>query len=448
MALGVFIYPYALLGMVSNLEDYAEKLLRILKDGHILCDTCSGRLFGLRGYGLSNTDRGRSLKTVLLMRSYKSGGERDEATVLVLAKTGFQPAMLLAEKLGLNAEPRTCTLCRGITGRYREYAEKAAEAASRYEFSTFQIGCRVPEEIRRAEEDLWRLYGLRDAESLKNEASREIGKIFGEITGKEYAPERPDMTLIIDLGSGEVEVEPSPLFICGRYRKLVRGLPQNPWPYDDVEGRIKYKTSIEELITRPAVEAAEGEDAKFHAAGREDIDARMLGRGRPFVVEIRKPRKRSIDLKLLEKTINERANGLIEVHGLTYCSGDTVKKLKMLAEIARKKYRLRVVFKKPLDEEKLKQLEEIFRDYVVSQRTPTRVLHRRADRVRRKVVYSVKAKKTGEREAEFEIECQGGFYVKEFIHGDEGRTKPSIAEILGNEVEEIELDVLDVEETR
>ncbi len=26
--------------------------------------------------------------------------------------------------------------------------------------------------------------------------------------------------------------------------------------------------------------------AKFHAAGREDIDVRMLGRGRPFIIEI------------------------------------------------------------------------------------------------------------------------------------------------------------------
>ena len=426
-------------------EDFAAKLEKILRDGFRLCDACAGRIYGLRGYGLSNVDRGRALKTVLLMKGYRSsGGPVDEALIKALAETGFKPAQELASKLGIGFEEKTCSVCRGIASRYREYAEAAAKAASGYEFSTFQVGSRVPPDVRRAEEDLWRLYGLSDAESLKSEANREIGKIFGEITGKEYAPERPELVVVVDLGTGEVEVEPSPLYVCGRYRKLVRGLPQNPWPYSDE--RVKYDTSIEELIATPIVEAAGGEGAKFHAAGREDIDARMLGTGRPFVVEVKKPRRRSLDWKKVEEEINRRSQGLIEVLGLRRCSGDVVKRIKTLAELARKKYRLRVVFKKPVDEEKLRLVEEVFRDAVVSQRTPTRVLHRRADKVRKKAVYSVKARKISDRVVEFEIECQGGFYVKEFVHGDEGRTQPNIAELLENEVESIELDVLEVEE--
>ncbi len=430
---------------MSLLEDYAERLNRIHREGFRLCDYCSGRIYGLRGYGLSNRERGRALKTIILMRSYRSaGGLLDEAAVRALAETGFEPAVELARRYGLEVEDRPCSVCGGIAQRYREYAEAAAKAAEEYEFRTFQVGTRVPEEVRRREEELWRLFNLKDAESIKSEANREIGKLFAEITGREYAAEKPEATVIVDLGTGRVYVEPAPLYICGRYRKLVRGLPQNPWPYSD--DRVKYPTSIEELITTPVVEAAGGEAAKFHAAGREDIDARMLGSGRPFVVEVKRPRRRSIDLRRLEREINERAQGLIEVTGLHICSGDTVKRLKTLAELAKKRYRLRVVFKEPVDEEKLRELEEVFRDTVVSQRTPTRVLHRRADRVRRKVVYRVKARRLSEREVEFEIECQGGFYVKEFIHGDQGRTKPSIAEFLGNKVERLELDVLDVEE--
>jgi len=44
------------------------------------------------------------------------------------------------------------------------------------------------------------------------------------------------------------------------------------------------------------------------------------------------------------------------------------------------------------------------------------------------------------------VECQGGLYVKEFVTGDGGRTRPSVAEILGARVLEVTVDVLGVEE--
>jgi len=43
------------------------------------------------------------------------------------------------------------------------------------------------------------------------------------------------------------------------------------------------------------------------------------------------------------------------------------------------------------------------------------------------------------------VRCQGGLYVKEFIHGDGGRTAPSVAEVLNSYLEVLELDVLSVE---
>ncbi len=61
-----------------------------------------------------------------------------------------------------------------------------------------------------------------------------------------------------------------------------------------------YPESVEELSSKPLLEATQGEEVFFHASGREDIDARMLGSGRPFVIEISKPKKRFIDLKQIE----------------------------------------------------------------------------------------------------------------------------------------------------
>ena len=43
-----------------------------------------------------------------------------------------------------------------------------------------------------------------------------------------------------------------------------------------------YPESVEELSSKPLLDASQGEDQFFHASGREDIDARMLGTGQTF----------------------------------------------------------------------------------------------------------------------------------------------------------------------
>ncbi|MDL5501640.1 MAG: tRNA pseudouridine(54/55) synthase Pus10, partial [Candidatus Methanoperedens sp.] len=72
------------------------------------------------------------------------------------------------------------------------------------------------------------------------------------------------------------------------------------------------------------------EDTAFHGAGREDIDALMLGEGRPFIVEAKKPHKRHIDLEALESEINTKSDGKIEVQGLKFVESEAVEQLKSM----------------------------------------------------------------------------------------------------------------------
>jgi tRNA pseudouridine synthase 10 len=44
-----------------------------------------------------------------------------------------------------------------------------------------------------------------------------------------------------------------------------------------------------------------------------------------------------------------------------------------------------------------------------------------------------------------ELDTQAGTYIKEFVHGDFGRTSPSVGEILGCEADILQLDVTDIE---
>lgn len=329
--------------------------------------------------------------------------------------------------------------------KVNELAVMCVETGKEYEYKTFQVGCSIPHEIIEREESLWLNLGLERSESIKSELTREIGKQIQSLTGKSYSLDKPDLTFIVDAKKWKVIVQPRPLFIYGRYKKKVRGLPQSPWLHQP-DSRISYDTSIEELITTPLIKLFESTSAKLHAAGREDIDVRTLGSGRPFVVEIISPKVRTVDLRMAEHLINNLSKGLIEVEKLIYVDGKLVPKLKAFSEIARKKYTARVKLDQPISDQALKELEAKFKNLLINQRTPLRILGRKNDKVRKKMVYELKAMALGEQEILLEITCQGGLYVKELIHGDQGRTRPSVAEALGVDVTVEELDILWIEE--
>jgi tRNA pseudouridine synthase 10 len=56
----------------------------------------------------------------------------------------------------------------------------------------------------------------------------------------------------------------------------------------------------------------------------------------------------------------------------------------------------------------------------------------------------VKVKVLSPKKVEMKIRCQGGLYVKELVTGDDGRTTPSVSELLKNRAKPIKLDVLNV----
>jgi len=204
-----------------------------------------------------------------------------------------------------------------------------------------------------------------------------------------------------------------------------------------------YQESVEEIVGNPILEITQGEKIAFHGAGREDVDARMLGLGRPFVIEIKKPKKRFINLRSLQKMINEKAIGRVQVSNLRFASKEVVRKLKK-SETAEKLYRVVVEADKPVSEKQLVKLQKSLAAASIKQQTPRRVLHRRADLIREKYIYKTKVKRLMPNSFEIRIRCQGGLYIKELVTGDEGRTMPSVAAILDIKAVPIELDVLGV----
>mgnify|MGYP000200337065 CR=1 FL=1 len=433
-----------------------EKARRMLEEKP-LCDNCLGRQFAFLGYGVENRDRGRAIKTILTMEGHRLALLKKPEGIKILKTLaengGFRMAETILQKIGETSNrKKECFLCGNRFDKLSSLIEKAMDALRDYEYDTFLVGVRIPTEIEEREDELRARFEIEHGEGMRNEFSRVLGKTLLEAAGKRVDYKKPQIVIIFNPFTEKIELQVNSLFIMGRYRKLVRGIPQSKWLCRRCHGRgcpscnwtgKMYPESVEELIAEPILEMTLGEESSFHGAGREDIDARMLGSGRPFVIEIKRPKKRKLDLFELEHIINERAQGKIEVLNLRYADREDVVKIKDM-ESAQKTYRVTVEFDRELGDNELEKLEDALTDITILQRTPTRVLHRRADLTREKHIYETKIKRISPKKVELTIKCQGGLYVKELITGDNGRTKPSVSEIIGAKAQPLELDVLDV----
>jgi len=433
-----------------------EKAQRML-ERYALCDHCLGRQFALLGHGLDNQKRGEALKLTLTMMGHQLALSKQKAGLSLLktlvSNGSFEMAADILKRMKKKApEKQQCHLCSGRFNSVAELAQTSLKELQNHEYATFLVGVELPAEVEEREDEFKAEFEVRHGESMRNHFSREIGKQLAEITRKTADYKRPDVVVLISPFTGRVALQVNPLCIAGRYRKLVRGIPQSRWicakcrgrgcPHCDGTGKM-YPESVEEIVGIPVLEKAGGEDIAFHGAGREDIDARMLGRGRPFVVEVKKPRRRNIDLRELAETINKRARGKVEVSSLHFANRDVIRRLKR-AEAAQKIYRAIVEFDKRVSDEETALLEKTLTNAVIRQQTPRRVMHRRADITREKYIYEAKVKRLTPNRVEMRIRCQGGLYIKELVTGDEGRTVPNVSKIVDAEAKPLELDVLGV----
>ena len=346
----------------------------------------------------------------------------------------------------------SCWLCEGLSQEIDELSEIVEEKLRDYEFSTFLIGSKIDDEIIEKEEKIVNELNLKDITPLKVWINSEIGKRISEKMKKSVSFDNPDITAVIDTRFNHVELQISSLFLYGRYIKKVRGIPQTKWPCRVCRGKgcrrcnftgKMYETSVEEIIAEKAIEAARGEDESFHGCGREDVDALMLGNGRPFVLEIKNPRIRSLNLKKLQEIINTHAEGKVEVRELRFSDKNEVRRLKRAS--FPKVYHAKIVAERELSEEKLKEVVRSLQGKNIKQLTPSRVAHRRAIKIRERKILDIKVIDVAEKNATLEIKAESGTYIKELVSGDEGKTKPSISEMLGIACKVEELDVIAIE---
>lgn len=385
-----------------------------------LCDKCLGRMFGKIGTGMTNDVRGRMIRDAL-----SEMGEDLPAADL-------------------------CPVCEDVFSLMPRFAENVAEAVNEVESENFLVGTKVEPSIVETEKALWEKYGLENPEAIKSELNREIGKLVLPLVHRRVEFKNPQVVALVDTRFGDVKLDIAPLFIGGRYNKYSREIPQTIWPCRECHGKgcphchgkgKMYETSVQEIIGDIALEMAEGDEHFFHGMGREDIDARMLGDGRPFVLEISQPKKRFIDLDELEK--RSSAGEMAAFNSLHFVQREAVERYKGAA--SDKIYRVRVKADGKVNKETVVEVALSFKDADIDQRTPRRVEHRRADLVRHRRIHWVTADSFDEDGFDLELETDSGTYVKEFVSGDDGRTQPNFSERLGIKCVVVALDVLAID---
>ena len=406
---------------------------------------------------MTNKERGNAIKTLLFMkliREKEGSRGQEQEIVKILARSGFKPAIDYAMSRSIKFKVESCYICGGLMDKLNVLALKAIVKLRDYNFNTFLVGSLVPSTIINKEDKLRAEFNLEYSESIKREVNREVGKIIQKKLGKVVDFNEPDVLVIIDLGNLDVKIEPMPLLIYGRYRKLARWISQSLWLCKKCNGRgckecnwtgKKYPLSIQELLGAIVLKRTGGSKFIIHAAGREDVDVRTIGNGRPFIMEIKDPKNMIIDLKSLEQEINFKLRGLLEVFDLRRARREEIALLKGLSEVRKKRYRAIVSITDTITDEIIRKIEENLKNRIIKQRTPIRVLSRRPDKIRLKKVYDIKAIKISDHLLKLEILAQGGLYIKELISGDEGRTNPSVSSIIGSSAKCLRLDIVEVE---
>ena len=415
--------------MNQEILEKAQKLINYA-NGNI-CNHCLGRKFSDCVEGNGNEERGIRIREALNLEAYNSN------------------------------ENEKCLICNDL---FEDIDTKVLDLVNekieflQVEFDTFVVGCKLPKEIVEKDQEISDEFDF-DVEIIKREVNREIGKLLEANLKQNVDFDGEDVLVMVDFrrilredleNPIKVRLQINPIFIEGRYRKLIRGIPQTKWPCTKCKGRgceecnftgKQYPESVEELLSETVLKHTKGYEAKFHGAGREDIDVRMLGTGRPFVLEIKEPKIRKIDLKRIEEEVAEVAKGKTEYLNLKFTERKRKAEIKVSSPDTYKVYRALVKCEDDIREEDLEKLQSL---HMIQQRTPIRVSHRRADKIREKDVKSIEAKLIDSNTFEMIIKTEGGLYIKELISSDEGRSNPSVSEVLGTQAICAELDVIEV----
>lgn len=263
--------------------------------------------------------------------------------------------------------------------------------------------------------------------------------IVSDLLNGEFPPRFGKLTTADDI-SYTLNLNRDPIYIAGRYIKLQRGIPQsgNEEGQDGAADHNAPNTSVAAILAPFFKKTADCVDTIFHAAGREDIDVRMVGTGRPFLIELTQCKNGfTRDWMALARSINNdpETSAYLRLDGpylypFEKNGKEIVASLDSGSGEKRKNYRALCWSEQPLTPQLTDRISGI-ENLEITQSTPIRVLHRRTNMLRKRLIYSISiVKSLDEHFFVIDLSTQAGTYIKEFVNSDLGRTQPSLRSII------------------
>jgi hypothetical protein len=233
------------------------------------------------------------------------------------------------------------------------------------------------------------------------------------------------------------------IHLVGKYNKLCRNFGQSQWDANSTSVAESICPVICDLFKAPV------DKCLFSASGREDMDVRMLGNGRTFVLQLGDAHclHPLLDKTLLSDFFVETGDVRVQ-GGLRHVDRGVLDWLHWSTEQHLKVYRC-VVWSGEVFPPTTESILASVKNLKVFQKTPMRVLHRRSDNVREKYIHSISMEILNPHFGIVTLHASAGAYIKEFIHGDLGRTKPSFSDVVfgkQTKCDILQLDVLEVEQ--
>jgi len=331
-----------------------------------------------------------------------------------------------------------------MVSKAQKLADEATAASASFEWETFSVSSSFPREVFAREEEVAGFFLPGRFTSLKNAVNAELASEITSKTGKKNAQRFPEAIFEFDFLLGKAWARAAPLYLFGHYLKLSRSHCQSRWHCSSCGGKGcqecggsgRNYPSVEDEIGSVALEFFGASEAILHASGREDVDVRCLGNGRPFVLELKNPKKRRADIGALEAALAKNKD--VRAVGLRLVGPAAVDAV--CNSHFDKEYHATVSADRPLGEADAKAAE-LLSGSLILQQTPMRVLSRRSDLKRKRKIFKIKAECAPNGKLRLSIFAEAGTYIKEFINSDSGRTRPSLSEALGCNAACDELDV-------
>jgi tRNA pseudouridine synthase 10 len=374
---------------------------------------------------------------------------RKDSSVVV---QGVNLCRYCAEREGLRTSSHSsrleCALCGGLLSQLTKMASTVIEKSKEYEFETFLIGASLPQALLDREDELRARLKIKGKENLKSQITRIVSRKVVLATGKKVDYSRPDLTIVLSPTDNSVVLTPRSIWVKAAYRKLVRGIAQRASMCEICNGvgcaacnySGKKGASVQSVASSYFMKLFDAESCNFVWLGSEDENSLVEGAGRPFFVEMMKPKKRAAHggrkMTRRRKNLTYYSEYGVEISPpeILKAKPQQVPQFEVLAKVYLKRS------ESPDYTFRSEDLAKDFKNGVVSVR-----LSRKYRIVQRKI-RSIEAV-AKDSLATLSIRCDGGIPLKKLVTGQDGTVEPNLSSyISGYEIEkESPFDVLDVQ---